>query len=310
MAGDFGALLHFLPLTAGAGTGRAGRRPASRLSAASPRSVRARWPPWKTRDTRRAALAVEAQVADPRDLAGRRAARARGRRTPRRAPPSRRRRAATSGRSPSGRSTRRGCTSGSRSRSSRPSASRAANAVPQLDRDGRARGPSAGRRAAAKSCAPEPVSRSTTTPRRRSRRNVVGDRHVGADPVALEAERLEQHARRACSRGRRRARGSAGSRSRGARCVRPALACDVERGAHERLADALRPGASGCTDDEHEPRGDGARRTACSVNATRAVVVADAPRRPVPKQRCVQLVGGQVLVGQRAPRRGRRARRA
>ena len=50
MAGDFGALLQFLPLTAGAEPAVPRRRSPARLA---PRvlQVRARWPPRKTRDT-------------------------------------------------------------------------------------------------------------------------------------------------------------------------------------------------------------------------------------------------------------------
>ena len=140
-----------------------------------------------------AALAVEAQVADPGDLAGRRDRAPRGRRRWRRAPRSRRRRAARSGRSPSARSTRRGCTSDSRNRSWRRRRPAPRRRCPRRRRRS-ARRPSAGTRAPRSRPRPYPVSRSTTTPGGGVAPEGRRDRHVDADEIALEAERLEQHA--------------------------------------------------------------------------------------------------------------------
>ena len=129
-------------------------------------------PPRNTRDTLRAALAVEAEVADPRDLAGRAAPRfevgaqctdhrrsdaavlQRGVGRHRTDPTE-----AVDRMTPE--------TDGRALRVARRE--RRAEARPR----GRARGPSRDRRVAANSCAPLPVSRSTTTPAGGMRRNAV-----------------------------------------------------------------------------------------------------------------------------------------
>ena len=81
------------------------------------------------------------------------------------------------------------------------------------------------------------------------------DRHVGADPVALEAERLEQHPG-ARVRGVDAGPDVAGDRAREQHVVRAELA---RRGRSPRATSSLprpRDWCAGMHDDEHEPRRD------------------------------------------------------
>ena len=257
MAGDFGTLLQFLPLTAG--ERRSCASPTSSLPAGSPRTTRltAQLAAHERRDDPGAALAVEAQVADPRDLAASaQPAPLRGRRTPRPRPRSRRRRVAASGRSPSDRSSPRGSRSGSRSRSSRRRASRAGERGAERRPPDRAPGPSAGYATVGESCAPgaglafdrrRPAGGVAPERRRRSpcwcRPSRARSRSVSSSIPARGVGDVDA-----------RARGSAGSRSRAAGRARRARARARSTACTSSLP---RPATDvGMHGHEHEPRRD------------------------------------------------------